>query len=336
MPFFSVFPKLFSGVFFLLALTVVPAISAAFHVKLAATIEEKIALSTRWDLGYYLFQVQEYGAAVREFEKIRIILPGDPTLLALIGSCYSMSGEWEKGEQALLEAKDINPRDEDITALLGQFYLSTAKPLKAAVYLEQTLKLSPDQADLHGRLAAIYLDAGQFERAQVHLETLLAVRGGADFGEPAMDQNYARCLAHRGRFREALEYAFRAHNAEPSDPGHARVLGLCLLGVNRHGEAARMLGSCRRQFAADAELNLQLGQALFLDRRWEEAEAAWLAGLRKHPDSYVLLSRLLEFYIQSARPSQAGASTARFGTWSGKGRASTTCGPRCSSDCVPT
>src|SRR6188768_1766740 len=48
--------------------------------------EKRVALNSRWDLGYYLFQRQEFGAAALEFEKIRQVLPNDASLLALIGS----------------------------------------------------------------------------------------------------------------------------------------------------------------------------------------------------------------------------------------------------------
>src|SRR5688572_107540 len=67
-------------------------------------VDQRLALSARWDLGYYLFQMQEFAAAAGEFEKLRKALPDEPTLLALIGSCYTMSGRWEEGEKALLEA----------------------------------------------------------------------------------------------------------------------------------------------------------------------------------------------------------------------------------------
>src|SRR5688500_4535839 len=61
-------------------------------------LDERLALSARWDLAYYLFQMQEYGAAADEFEKILRVIPGEATLLALVGSCYSMSGRWKEGE----------------------------------------------------------------------------------------------------------------------------------------------------------------------------------------------------------------------------------------------
>jgi tetratricopeptide (TPR) repeat protein len=270
-----------------------------------ANLEERLILSSRWDLGYYLFQIQEYKAAAREFEKVRKILPADPTLLALIGSCYSMSGQWSKGEQALLEAIAVNPNDEDINSLLGQFYLSTGQALKGAVYLEQTLRLSPQQEELHGKLAGIYLGAGQSVQAKTHLETLLASRGGEDLGEAILNHDYARCLAQEGDFRNALKFAFKAHKAEPTNGDFARVLGLCLMGANRYGEAARMLMVSHNQLVLDADLFLQLGEAWFMDRRWELAEEAWLSGVRRYSHSYALLTALMEYYINTARPDDA-------------------------------
>ena len=281
--------------------------------------EDRVALNSRWDLGYFLFQRQEFGAAALEFEKIRQVLPNDASLLALIGSCYSMSGNWKEGEKALLEAKAANPEDEDINGLLGQFYLSAGQSLKGAAYLEHALKLTPDQDDLRARLATLYLDAGKPERARYHLENLLrsgAATAGAEvsggdprqakgFGIPELDYEYARCLAQTGEFKDGLVFAQLAHAAEPANPKYSRALGLCLMGTNQYGEAARMLAAGRNELQGEEGVYLQWGEALFLDRRWENAEAVWLEGVSRFPQSYDLLSRLVEYYIQIAKPAKA-------------------------------
>lgn len=284
-------------------------------VEKALDDEERVSLNSRWDLGYFLFQMQEFGAAAKEFEKIRRILPDDPTLLALIGSCYSMSGHWSEGEKALLQAKQRNPDDEDINILLGQFYLSTGKSLKGAAYLEHSLRVTPDQADLRVRLANLYLEAGNAERARYHLEFLLRSRvaeAGVDgtdpqkgFGFPELDYAYARCLVRAGMFKEGLEFAALAHLAEPVNPRYARVYGLCLMGTHRYGEAATMLAAGRNELQGEEVIYLQWGEALFLDRRWEDAEKIWLEGVSRFPKSYDLMSRLVEYYISTAKPAKA-------------------------------
>jgi Flp pilus assembly protein TadD len=228
--------------------------------------DERVALNSRWDLGYYLFQMQEFGAAAKEFEKIRQVLPKDASLLALIGSCYSMSGHWTEGEKALLEAKAQNPEDEDINGLLGQFYLSAGQSLKGAAYLEHSLKVTPEQDELRARLANLYLDAGKGERARYHLEYLLRARAAEvaerdssgegptvakGFGFPELDYDYARCLLQSGNFEEGLAFARLAHDAEPANPRFARALGLCLMGTRQYGEAALMLAAGRKELQAE-------------------------------------------------------------------------------------
>lgn len=270
--------------------------------------ERKVELNSRWDLGYYLFQIQEFGAAAKEFEKIRVVLPKDASLLALIGSCYSMSGQWKEGEKALLEAKAQNPDDEDINGLLGQFYITAGQTLKGATYLEHSLKVTPEQDDLRARLANLYLEAGQVERARYHLESLLRARGedsAKGFGLSELDNAYARCLLVSGRAKESLAFADLAHRAEPSNPRFSRVLGLSLMANNRYAEAARMLAQGRTELQGEALVYLQWGEALFLDRRWEEAEAVWLEGVSRFPSAYELLGRLTEYYVATARPDKA-------------------------------
>jgi tetratricopeptide (TPR) repeat protein len=272
-------------------------------------MDERLMLNSRWDLGYYLFQMQEFSAAAQEFEKIRRVLPNDPSLLALIGSCYSMAGQWNQGEKALLEAKAQNPEDEDINGLLGQFYLSAGQSLKGAAYLEHALRITPEQDDLRARLATLYLDAGQAERAQYHLVYLLRIRGEDSarfgFGIPDLDYDYARCLIQSGKFAQAQRYAELAHAAEPANARYSRVLGLSLMGSGQYADAARMLSAGRNEIEAEEIIYLQWGEALFLDRRWEAAEAVWLEGVSRFPKSYELMSRLIEYYIGTAKPAKA-------------------------------
>lgn len=272
------------------------------------SFEDRVSLNSRWDLGYYLFQMQEFGAAAKEFEKIRSILPKDASLLALIGSCYSMSGQWKAGEKALLEAQAQSPDDEDINGLLGQFYLTAGQSLKGAAYLEHSLKVTPDQEDLRARLATLYLDAGQSERAKYHLEWLLRSRGPEaerGFGFADLDAAYARCLLLSGRAAESLPFARFAYETAPANPRFARLLGLSLMGNHMYAEAARMLGQGRTELQAEALVYLQWGEALFLDRKWESAEAVWLEGVSRFPASYDLLWRLADYYLGTARPGKA-------------------------------
>jgi tetratricopeptide (TPR) repeat protein len=268
------------------------------------SFEQSVEITTRWELGYYLFQMQDYGAAAAEFEKIRRLLPRDPTLLALIGSCYSMSGRWSEGEKALQQARAENPSDADVNGLLGQFYLTAKLPLKGAYYLEQALRQAPEMEDLRAKVAEVYADARQFAKARAHLEVLLRDRGNA-FGDPDLDNAYARCLLASGKYREGAPYALKAHQSAPADPRYARTLGLAMLGLNRFVDAARLISASRPWMDGDADLYRSWGEALFQDRRWDEAEAAWLEGTRKFPDAYGLLSRLLEFYFGSAQPEKA-------------------------------
>lgn len=272
------------------------------------SLDQRLELNSRWDLGYYLFQIQEFGAAAKEFEKIRAVLPNDASLLALIGSCYSMSGQWKEGERALLEAMVQSPDDEDINGLLGQFYVTAGQTLKGAAYLEHSLKVTPEQDDVRARLANLYLEAGQPERAGYHLEWLLRGRGedsAQGFGFPELDYAYARCLLLSGRTRESLAFADFAHRAEPTDARYSRVMGLALMANNQYAEAARLLAEGRTELQGEALVYLQWGEALFLDRRWEEAETVWLEGASRFPGSYDLLWRLAEYYVGTARPAKA-------------------------------
>jgi tetratricopeptide (TPR) repeat protein len=271
-------------------------------------LDDRLALSARWEVGFYLFQQGDYAAAAEEFEKIRKVLPGEATLLALIGSCYSLTGRWDDGEKTLLEARRQAPSDADVNGLLGQLYHSRGMALKGAYYFENALKAAPELAELRSSLVDIYLENGRPVRARSHLETLLRENGGEEFGDPKLDHAYARSLIQSGEVLEALPFALRAYQAQSGNPAYSRTLGICLMAANRYGEAARLLAAGRNSQvdgSGDAELFLQWGEALYKDRRWTAAEDAWLTGITRFPDAYAIYGRLVDFYVGTARPHMA-------------------------------
>lgn len=277
----------------------------AKSTKIQLSQEEQLALNARWDLAYFLFQNQDYHAAAAEFEKIHKTFVDDATLLALLGSCYSMMGQWQAGENALLSAAEQNPNDEDINGLLGQFYSSVGQFEKSITYMEKSLSIAPEQDDLRAKLAELYLQQGKLGQAKNHFEMLLQSHGEVVFGNSELNFGLGRCLLKMHQPELALPYLTMAHQLAKSNPQITYSLGLCLFEQNYFAEAAEFLSQVKNQNWADDKLYVQTGEAHFLNRNWETAEKVWLEGLNRFPSSYPIMSRLIDYYIGTARPNRA-------------------------------
>ena len=57
----------------------------------------------------------------------------------------------------------------------------------------------------------------------------------------------------------------------------------------------------------DPELFSALGEAFFREREWEDAEKIWSAAVRLYPGDVDVKLRLLDYFLQSARPERAVA-----------------------------
>lgn len=267
--------------------------------------EQKQSLNARWELAYFLFQNQEYQTAAIEFEKIRKYVPHDASLLALLGSCYSMSGKWEQGEKALLQAHTQNPDDDDINGLLGQFYLSQGQGSKATAFLEKSLVVNPDQEDVRAKLAHVYLNLGDIRNAKKHFEALLESQGALFFADAELNFEYGKCLIELNDSRNAMPYLQTAYQLQPSDGRIAEAYGYSLYTQNYFIEAAQVLEKIRQEKWVKVDLYLQIGESHYLSRNWEMAEKIWLEGLKRFPSSYAMMSRLIDYYIGIAMPNRA-------------------------------
>ncbi len=272
-------------------------------VVTALTVAEKNAANARWELGQYLFQQREYPAALSELTKVSRLLPADAHLQSLIGTLQILTGSFEAGESTLLEAWRRNPNDAQIGLLLGEYYLSVQSHSKGFFFWEHALALDPDNHALRHALVRAYAESGHFDRAAPHVRLSLQFHDGKS--PPDMDYAYGLYLADAGRWKESREHLERACAMPGSQPREQHHLGLARLRMGDHAAAAEALGRFAATGKAVPETFLAWGEALYLSKYWEEAEGAWLLGLKSHPRSFLLMNKLLEHYLRTARPERA-------------------------------
>jgi TolB-like protein/Flp pilus assembly protein TadD len=216
------------------------------------------------------------------------------------------------GIELLKEAISLDPEFTDAVGRLSWRYVWEARMGRieaidtARAYAEEALRLDPESFRAH------LADASVLSR-QRRLAGVRAYRRAHALApsEASVLTDLSWALAYTGQLEEALDYAYRAVQLEPNDPGdrwHAAV-PLLILGDDRRTEA--WLRLAMEEFAGQPDRNIRneltLMQLDLLRGRTEAAREQALSALRKfagQPEPELWASEVLLWAgdLDGARP----------------------------------
>ncbi|HWJ70211.1 MAG TPA: putative 2OG-Fe(II) oxygenase [Sphingobium sp.] len=182
-------------------------------------------------------------------------------------------------EQAFAAAARAAPDDPSLPACLGELAANTGRPAQAEAGWRAALAIDP----LHGPavigLARLLNAAGR--PAEALAVTAPAV--AAAVGDARLLDAHAAALTRLGRHAEALEV--RQRLAAAGLPGHAgdQNLAAACLDLGHHGDAIVAADRAVAHGGDGAQLHYLRGRALQGLDRFDEADLAYRAALRRHP-----------------------------------------------------
>ena len=210
--------------------------------------------------------------------------PSDSQIVALMTRAVALinQGEWAFAEATLTQLLRMRPREPDALHLLGLVVASRGRPGEAEALYRHSLALKPKQAHVQIVLGRHLAANGRAEEGIALLRSVVRANPGhADalvaLGQ-AQQQAGDKVFAERN-LRAALARA-------PLDQAAALSLGSLLSETGRPGEAEPIL---RQALTRDsppplrAALEHNLGVALKMQRRYDEALAAFDASIRFAP-----------------------------------------------------
>jgi len=253
--------------------------------------------------GDALFGQGRLHEAVAEYEKGLLLSPEEPNLLNSLGVTHGHLGQSDKALACFERARRAAPQDFMARFNLGFALMGLGRLEEARRHLEESLALEPDNPDALFQLGRLVQGQGHlaqaaelFARAAAqpghrravhrHLAEALAAIGRPAEAEEAYNQalkanphdaaalaSLAGLYLDRGANREiALSLARRAHDLEPADSRHQRMLARALMANGRAEEAAQVMSTGLEGPDRDAWWHLQMAQ-VDLERGRREAAA---------------------------------------------------------------
>ncbi len=277
-------------------------VHAGFLEPGAVVVFDALSLNVSGDA---LFAQGRLHEAVAEYERGLLLSPEEPNLLNSLGVCQGHLGQTDKALTSFQRALAVAPDDYMAHFNLGFAQMEQGQLESAGRHLAKSLELSPDNPDVLFQLGRLAQTQGRlaeaadfFARAAAlpgcrravhrHLAQVLISAGRAAEAEEPYKQalkvnphdaaalsGLAGLYLDRGANREiALSLARRAHDLEPQEGRHLRVLAQALAENGQAEEAARVLSAAGVEQMRDPFWHLQLGQV--------EARLGNLSAAREH------------------------------------------------------
>jgi uncharacterized protein (TIGR02466 family) len=205
-------------------------------------------------------------------------------------------GELAPGEAMLSRALAMQPENADALHLMGQMRWVQKRYGEAEDYYRKTIAKEPRRAEAHAHLGQA------LHAAERHDEAIAEFREALRLKSDLADAHFGLGLAFAAKKDfAASERAYRAGLALPRrNPQHVAALkhnlGIALTHQNRHEEALAEITAAQAMVPNLPNADFNLGNALQMLGRLQEAEMAYLRALTRNPldlRAHAELNRLL-------------------------------------------
>lgn len=169
---------------------------------------------------------------------------------------YMAQKDWERAEQSLLKATELEPNHVAAYALLAEIYRARKDDPATAGHVESLLAKRPGNQLVVMLAGQYYTHDGHAEKARVAYEGFLATKPDAADVLNNLANLHADQLKNLDR---ALEAARQARAAAPASPAIADTLGWILYQKKAYAEALPLLRESADKIGQVAEVQYHLG-----------------------------------------------------------------------------
>lgn len=232
-----------------------------------------------FNLGNAMVQLDRKQVALVAYKRTVELLPTFTKAWALMGDLYFLSEDIGEAIAAYNRAIELGGETDHIHFALAECYLKGRDWTLAQKHFEKALQLNPDRMDAWYGLAEVYEKLGDYEYAIKTLQNALQMTATA-----GADVHFTLAYYYRSMdsTRLSLNEMENGLLMDPENVSARRYLAQTYVKENSPWMAIFTLEEGLRHKKGKADLNLDLGQIYFNQKRYEEAfecyMKAWLAG----------------------------------------------------------
>ncbi len=256
--------------------------------------------------------------AYNELIKFQAKHPGDPVVLANLGSIFMQKKEFDKAAEYYSQAlaRTAAPKDEkgllssleewDLRTDLGAAYIEMKQPARAVAEFTKAKNLKPGEERTARGLARAYIEMNDFSSAYRELKEALAKTPK----DPYLQAMLAQSALSLGKKEEAVSAAREGiRNGKPDLQAMLyRNLGTIYGSMGDFPKAAEALKAALNLDWKDADAHFNLGVTYANQQNFEEARRSFQNALRIRPDYGAAKTALAD--LEKVMASRAGRKSA--------------------------
>jgi tetratricopeptide (TPR) repeat protein len=203
-------------------------------------------VEVRMSLAWNEQQAGRYDQAVRDYQQVVKMDPGNVNSHYDFGVCLFRSGKLDEATREFQAALAISPFYVLADDGLGSIALQKKDYNQARARFEQVLALNPNDYDAHYNLGTLCAFQEQWEAGERHLRTAMSVDPSNPEAHDALGELYLK----KGDLAKANAEFLESIRLEPKSPAAHYDLGLVLQKQNKPNDAAKEF---RQALAIDPE-----------------------------------------------------------------------------------
>lgn len=232
-----------------------------------------------FNLGNALVQLDRKQVAMVAYKRTVELLPEFEKAWMLLGDLYYLAGSSSDAIVAYNRAIELGVESDHVYFALAECYLKSSDWTHAQKNFEKALQINPDRMDAWYGLAEVYENLGDYEYAIKTLQNAGQMTATANADVHFIIAYYYRSMDST---RQSLNEMENGLLMEPENVSARRYLAQMYVQNNSPWMAIFTLEEGLRHNKGKADLNLDLGQIYFAQKRYDEAfecyMKAWLLG----------------------------------------------------------
>lgn len=232
-----------------------------------------------FNLGNALVQLGRKEVALVAYKRTVELLPNFVKAWLLMGDIYYLAGDAGEAIASYNRALELGEENDHVHFALGECYMKGRDWTLAQKHFESALRLNPDRMDAWYGLAEVYEKLGDYEYAIKTLHNALQMTATA-----GADVHFTLAYYYRGMDSTRLSINEMENGVlmDPENVSARRYLAQMYVVAGSPWMAIFTLEEGLRHKMGLGDLNVDLGQIYFSQKRYEEAldcyMRAWLAG----------------------------------------------------------
>lgn len=232
-----------------------------------------------FNLGNALVQLDRKQVAMVAYKRTVELLPEFEKAWMLLGDLYYLAGSASDAIVAYNRAIELGVESDHVYFALAECYLKSSDWTFAQKNFEKALQINPDRMDAWYGLAEVYENLGDYEYAIKTLQNAGQMTATAN-----ADVHFTMAYYYRSMdsTKQSLNEMENGLLMEPENVSARRYLAQMYVQNNSPWMAVFTLEEGLRHNKGKADLNLDLGQIYFAQKRYDEAfecyMKAWLLG----------------------------------------------------------